>query len=292
MTIDGTPVVDPVTGEPAISGTAQVGYTLTADTSAITGIAMPGEFSYQWIVVDGGTETDIDGATSSTYTLTSADAGKQIKVRVSFADDAGENQQVTSAATPAVAAADATITIAADAEKATGKIDWVHYTLSRDGNTASAVTVPVTFEGFAGNDWNLDAARRAHQAKFEVGNATATLSVRLGTGVRSLGFSNTATLSRTLTARLGVWRRADDVRRVMGTCATASCGYVCSTQPQRCSDPRRLWVILTRYCQIKAYCRIKAAVLWFVACSYALLAVDRQNPGIRCARRHEGSYDE
>ena len=92
MTIDGAPVVDTVTGEPAISGTAQVGYTLTADTSAITGIAMPGEFSYQWIVVDGVTETDIDGATSSTYILTSADAGKQIKVRVSFADDAGENQ--------------------------------------------------------------------------------------------------------------------------------------------------------------------------------------------------------
>ena len=71
--------------------------------------------------------------------------------------------------------------------------------------------------------------------------------------------------------------------------AEPHCGYVCSTQPQRCSDPRRLWVILTRYCQIKAYCRIKAAVLWFVACSYALVAVDRQNPGIRCARRHEGS---
>ena len=171
MTIDGTPVVDPVTGEPAISGTAQVGYTLTADTSAITGNGMPGEFSYPWIVVDGGTETDIDGATSSTYTLSSADAGKKIKVRVSFADDAGENQQVTSAATPAVAAA--------DAEKATGKIDWVHYTLSRDGDTASAVIVPVTFEGFADSDWNLDAARCTHQAKFEVGDATATLSVRL-----------------------------------------------------------------------------------------------------------------
>ena len=64
--------------------------------------------------------------------------------------------------------------------------------------------MPVTFEGSAGNDWNLDAARRTHQAKFEVGNATATLSVRLGPGFRSLGFSNTATLSGTLTARLGV----------------------------------------------------------------------------------------
>ena len=56
------------------------------------------------------------------------------------------------AATPTVAAADATITIAADAEKATGKIDWVHYMLSHDGDPASAVTVPVTFDGFAGND--------------------------------------------------------------------------------------------------------------------------------------------
>ena len=42
------------------------------------------------------------------------------------------------------------------------------------------------------------------------------------------------------------------------TCATASCGYVCSTQPQRWSAPRRLWVILTQYC------RIKSAMLWFV----------------------------
>ena len=80
-----------------------------------------------------------------------------------------------------------------------------------------------------------------------------------------------------------VWRRADGVRWVMGTCATAWCGYVCSTQPQRWSAPRRLWVILTQYC------RIKAAVLWFVACSYALVAVDRQNPRIRSARRREGS---
>ena len=34
----------------------------------------------------------------------------------------------------------------------------------------------------------------------------------------------------TLTTRLGVWQRADGVRWVIGTCATAWCGYVCSTQ--------------------------------------------------------------
>ena len=69
------------------------------------------------------------------------------------------------------------------------------------------------------------------------------------------------------------------------TCATAWCGYVCSTQPQRWSAPRRLRVILTQYC------RIKSAVLWFVGglVPYALVAVDRQDSGIRCKRRHEGS---
>ena len=81
--------------------------------------------------------------------------------------------------------------------KATGRIDSVRYTLSSDGDSA---------EGFAGNDWNLDAAMRTHQAKFGVGNATATLSVTMGLGFRSLGFSNTVTLSRTLTTRLGVWQ--------------------------------------------------------------------------------------
>ena len=43
MTIDVTPVADPTTGEPAISGTAQVGHPLTADTSAIIGRGRVGQ---------------------------------------------------------------------------------------------------------------------------------------------------------------------------------------------------------------------------------------------------------
>ena len=92
----------PATGVPTISGTVQVGETLTADTSGISdedGIDDV-EFSYQWLADD----TDIDGATSSTYTLTDADQGKTIKVTVSFADDAENEETLTSAATAAVAA--------------------------------------------------------------------------------------------------------------------------------------------------------------------------------------------
>ena len=46
---------------------------------------------------------DMGGQTGSTYTLVSADEGKAIKVRVSFTDDAGNEETLTSAATAAVA---------------------------------------------------------------------------------------------------------------------------------------------------------------------------------------------
>ena len=95
------------TGLPAISGTAQVGQSLVADTSGIddadglTNVS----YSYQWIRSDGNTDTDIAGATGSTYTLVSADVGKAIKVKVSFTDDADHEETLTSAATAVVTAA-------------------------------------------------------------------------------------------------------------------------------------------------------------------------------------------
>ncbi len=89
----------PATGAPTIGGTVQVGETLTVDTSGIfdadrlTGAT----FSYQWVSFDGNAYTDIRGATDSTYTLVSADEGKAFKVRVSFTDDAGYKESLTSA---------------------------------------------------------------------------------------------------------------------------------------------------------------------------------------------------
>ena len=57
-------------------------------------------FNYQWLADDA----DIAGATGSTYTLVEADEGKTVKVRVSFTDDGGNDEALTSAATDAVAA--------------------------------------------------------------------------------------------------------------------------------------------------------------------------------------------
>ena len=93
----------PATGQPTINGTAQVGETLTVDTSAIDdadGLDNVG-YSYQWLADD----TEIAGATDPTYTLLDDDAGLTIKVKVSFFDDKSNQETLTSAATTAVAAA-------------------------------------------------------------------------------------------------------------------------------------------------------------------------------------------
>ena len=94
----------PATGAPTISGTVQAGETLTADTSGIddTDGLTSVSYSYQWIRSDGGTDTDISGETASTYTVSDADVGKTIKVRVSFTDNRGNGESLTSAATAPV----------------------------------------------------------------------------------------------------------------------------------------------------------------------------------------------
>ena len=89
------------TGAPTISGTAQVGETLTADTSGISDIdgLDNATYSYQWLT---SRDAEISGATNDSYTLVSADEDKTVKVRVSFTDDAGYEESLTSAVTDAV----------------------------------------------------------------------------------------------------------------------------------------------------------------------------------------------
>ena len=97
------------TGKPTISGPAplRVTHTLTAGTSAIsdsdgvTGVT----FGYQWVRVDGGTDTDIAGATESSYVLETDDEGKTVKVKVSFADNNRNAESVVSDASAVVGSA-------------------------------------------------------------------------------------------------------------------------------------------------------------------------------------------
>ena len=93
-----TVTVPALSGTVTISGTTQVGQNLTADTTNLVG---SGTISYQWTssASSSGTFTNISGATSSTYTLVTADQGKYIKITVTRA---GYRDSVTSAATAAI----------------------------------------------------------------------------------------------------------------------------------------------------------------------------------------------
>ena len=183
----------PATGSPTITGTAQVGETLTADTTGISdgdGLYYTA-FSYQWLADDA----EINGATDSTYTIVADDEGKAIKVRVSFTDDDGNEEQLTSAETGAVAApptlntpatgaptisgtAQVGETLTADAtgisdgdglSNATFAYQWLAddaeineatastYTLA-DEDAGKAIRVMVSFTDNAGNDEQLTSA--------------------------------------------------------------------------------------------------------------------------------------
>ena len=221
---------NPATGAPTISGTSQVGQTLTAETSGIDdddGLSNP-TFSYQWLRNDGTTDSDIQDATGSTYTLTSDDEGKTITVRVSFTDDAGNAETLTSQATATVAtrpnnpatgaptisgATQAGETLTADTSgiddgdglsNATFAYQWIRddgttdsdiqdatgstYTLTSD-DEGKTIKVRVSFTDDAGNEETL------------ISQATATVATKPNnpaTGVPTI--SGTAQVGETLTA--------------------------------------------------------------------------------------------
>ena len=90
------------TGKPVITGTPEVNQTLTADISGIMdedGLPAADQFFYQWVRNDGTDDSDISGATDSTYKAKAADLGKTIKVRVTFTDQGGTEETLTSDAT-------------------------------------------------------------------------------------------------------------------------------------------------------------------------------------------------
>ena len=85
----------PAEGEPRINGIPEAGQTLSADTTGIEDLDGLEDvvFQYRWLADD----TDIAGATGSTYTVVSGDEGKAIRVGVFFTDDGGNEETLTSA---------------------------------------------------------------------------------------------------------------------------------------------------------------------------------------------------
>ena len=129
-----TPTNTSATGLPTITGIPAVGQTLSADTSGISdGNGLTGvSYAYQWVRNDGTSDEEISGAMGQTYTLTSDDLRKAIKVQVSFTDDDGFSESLTSTATEAVQ----TLTVVDPPS------DTPTYDLQGDGTQASSVSEP------------------------------------------------------------------------------------------------------------------------------------------------------
>src|SRR6266571_5239499 len=91
------------TSLPTISGTAQQGQPLTADSGAWSGTA-PISYAYQWRRCDtnGANCSDIADATGQSYTAVSADVDSTLRVAVTGSNSAGSST-ASSAATGVVA---------------------------------------------------------------------------------------------------------------------------------------------------------------------------------------------
>ena len=91
---------------PAVTGSAQDGGTLSADTGSFTGTT-PIAYTYQWQRCDAdGTDcADIAAATTSTYTLASDDIGYAVRVVVTGTNVAGDDTHRSSTPSAAVTAA-------------------------------------------------------------------------------------------------------------------------------------------------------------------------------------------
>ena len=165
------------TGLPEISGTPQVGVELTASALAIEDGdgTENAAFEWQWLSNDGtegAEDIEITDATAAGYTPKPGDVGRTLKVRVTFTDDKGTEEMLTSEATAAVAAAPVEVSIAAASTPVTEGSDAV-FTLTRTGATTAALTVGVSVS-ISGAF--LDGSAPSEVA-FAANAATATLRV-------------------------------------------------------------------------------------------------------------------
>ncbi len=173
------PANNAATGEPTISGTAKAGQELTVDASPImdtdglTGV----DFTYKWFRVDPdgiSNETEISGETAATYTLTAADAGKKIKVKVSFTDNLSGEETRTSTAYPSSGTVTTTtqpallsVTVTSTPRKTTdtyGAREHIEFSMTFDA--------PVTVTGDPTFAFDLGGASTA---TWYAGSGTATL---------------------------------------------------------------------------------------------------------------------
>ena len=148
--IPGPAPDSPATGAPTIGGAAEVGQVLSADVSSIdddNGLDNA-VFSYQWLRSDGDGDTNIQDANGSSYTLVSEDEGQTIRVKVSFTDDQGNAESLTSDPTGEVEAAE---TVPGRPQDLDGEASAQGIKLTWKAPSGSAVTQYAVYRGILQN---------------------------------------------------------------------------------------------------------------------------------------------
>ena len=183
------------TNAPTISGTARVGKTLTTDTSSIADADGLNNvaYSYQWIRVDGA-DRNITNASSTSYTLVDADVGKRVKVQVSFSDDEGNPESLTSTAFPlsGTILAKPTAKVTTPSPSTTeGSPVTVAVELSE--NAPENLTVNFMSSSESGDTATLDASAPGGADFTGVSSGSITINAGANTGSISVNTSNDST---------------------------------------------------------------------------------------------------
>ncbi|AEF86021.1 conserved hypothetical protein [Treponema primitia ZAS-2] len=173
-----------LTGTVTISGTPEVGRSLSAVTTSLSG---SGVLSYKWL----GDGTEISGETASTYTLQAADLGKKFTVRVSRA---GFDGYIDSDPTSSVVAA----AVLPENLSLAEALPWLSehavsggsYTITLTGNETLTATGNLNYSGktisvtIQGDDSQRTVNNSSVSAIFSVGETT---TLTLGDNIKLQG---------------------------------------------------------------------------------------------------------
>ena len=185
------------------AGTATVGQTVQGtvsdDVEDPDGLESP-TYTYQWVRVDGSSETDIAGATATSYILTASDAGKKLKLKASFRDILNNAETLTSAVWPTSTritwAADANCGVPSEITNGTREQIWTGQV------TVGTQSLSGTVVGYGYNTISTSTGSLS-DTTFELGGNAYTIAQIGETALASfLSFSVTTTLGTTSTSSL------------------------------------------------------------------------------------------
>ena len=169
----------------------------------------------------GRSDTDIAGATGASYTLRDADVGSAIKVRESFTDDGGHDEELTSAATAIVAPRPNTLATGAPAISGAAQ--------ARETLTASTDGV-ADADGLSGATFAFQWARSADGSDTDIAGATGASYVLADADVGArikvrASFTDDAGNREELTRRYGMTGSLSYGRRARARDKVAEAAY-------------------------------------------------------------------